>query len=73
MLPSFAPRAPARKALVGNTGFRRYLKIEGHGHFAIGPGKAEADARFDGLFLLRTTGVRRPLRAIATTSLAISS
>ncbi|MGH8621681.1 MAG: IS1634 family transposase, partial [Burkholderiales bacterium] len=30
------------KALVGNTGFRRFLKTEGHGHFAIDTTKAEA-------------------------------
>jgi hypothetical protein len=42
------------KALVGNTGFRRFLKTEGHGHFAIDPAKAEQDARFDGVFVLRT-------------------
>src|SRR5512145_416544 len=39
------------KALVGNSGFRRFLKTEGHGHFAIDPAKAEQDARFDGVFV----------------------
>ena len=34
------------KALVGNTGFRRFLKTEGRGHFAIDQAKAEQDARF---------------------------
>jgi hypothetical protein len=42
------------KALVGNTGFRRFLKTAGRGHFAIDTTKAEADAKFDGVFVLRT-------------------
>ena len=52
------------KALVGNTGFRRFLKTEGHGHFAIDPAKAEADARFDGVFVLRTNTALDPLAAM---------
>ena len=52
------------KALVGNTGFRRFLKTEGHGHFAIDPAKAEADARFDGVFVLRTNTDLDPLAAM---------
>ena len=42
------------KALVANKGFRRFLKTpEGDG-FVIDRAKIEADARFDGLFVLRT-------------------
>jgi transposase len=50
------------KALVGNTGFRRFLKTEGS-HFAIDPAKAEEDARFDGVFVLRTNTDLDPLAA----------
>jgi len=52
------------KALVGNTGFRRFLKTEGHGHFAIDPAKAEQDARFDGVVVLRTNTDLDPLAAM---------
>ena len=52
------------KALVGNTGFRRFLKTEGHGHFAIDMTKAEADAKFDGVFVLRTNTDLDPLAAM---------
>ena len=52
------------KALVGNTGFRRFLKTEGHGHFAIDPAKAEQDASFDGVFVLRTNTDLDPLAAM---------
>jgi hypothetical protein len=51
------------KALVGNTGFRRFLKTEGS-HFAIDPAKTEADARFDGVFVLRTNTDLDPLAAL---------
>ena len=52
------------KALVGNTGFRRFLKTEGDGHFAVDAGKAEQDARFDGVFVLRTNTDLDPLTAM---------
>jgi hypothetical protein len=52
------------KALVGNSGYRRFLKTEGHGHFAIDPAKAEQDARFDGVFVLRTNTGLDPLAAM---------
>jgi hypothetical protein len=42
------------KALVGNKGYRRYLKIEGEGHFAIDEAKLAAEARYDGTWVLRT-------------------
>jgi transposase len=52
------------KALVGNTGFRRFLKTEGDGHFAVDAGKAEQDAKFDGVFVLRTNSDLDPLAAM---------
>src|SRR5579864_866128 len=52
------------KALVGNTGYRRFLKTVGEGHFAIDRSKAEEDARFDGVFVLRTNTDLNPLAAM---------
>lgn len=49
------------KALVGNQGYRRFLKTVGDGHFAIDHTRAEQDARFDGLFVLRTNTDLNPL------------
>jgi Transposase DDE domain len=47
--------ATGAKSLVGNTGYRRFLAApEGDG-FAIDPAKVEADAQFDGIFVLRTS------------------
>jgi Transposase DDE domain len=42
------------KALVGNTGYRRFLADPAGDGFTIDAAKVEADARFDGLFVLRT-------------------
>ena len=58
MLPS-SPRwsasfAKGDKALVGNTGYRRYLKTISDQHFAIDPDKIAEDNKFDGIFVLRT-------------------
>jgi hypothetical protein len=52
------------KALVGNTGYRRFLKTTGKGHFAIDHQKAEDDARFDGIFVLQTNTDLDPLQAM---------
>ena len=52
------------KALVANTGYRRFLKTEGTGHFAIDRTKAEEDAKFDGIFVLRTNTKLDPLQAM---------
>ena len=52
------------KALVGNTGYRRFLTTVGQGHFAIDRAKAEEDARFDGVFVLRTNTELDPLAAM---------
>jgi hypothetical protein len=47
--------AEGGKGLVANTGYRRFLAApEGDG-FAIDPAKVEADAQFDGVFVLRTS------------------
>jgi hypothetical protein len=47
--------AGGAKSLVANTGYRRFLGApEGDG-FAIDPAKVEADAQFDGVFVLRTS------------------
>jgi hypothetical protein len=42
------------KALVGNKGYKRYLKVEGDSHFVIDEAKLEEEARFDGTWVLRT-------------------
>jgi hypothetical protein len=45
------------KRLVGNKGYRRYLKVEGEGHFQIDEAQVKAEARYDGLWVLRTNTV----------------
>ena len=52
------------KALVGNAGYRRFLKTVGEGHFGIDRDKAAEDARFDGVFVLRTNTDLNPLAAM---------
>jgi hypothetical protein len=42
------------KSLVGNKGYRRYLKVQGEGHFQIDEDQLKAEARYDGLWVLRT-------------------
>ncbi len=42
------------KSLVGNKGYRRYLKVAGDGHFAIDEAKVQQEARYDGTWVLRT-------------------
>ena len=46
--------AQGDKALVGNGGYRRFLADRTGEGFTIDPAKVEADARSDGLFVLRT-------------------
>ncbi len=41
------------KALVGNKGFRKYLLVEGK-HFEVDEAKLKEEARYDGLWVLRT-------------------
>jgi transposase len=45
------------KSLVGNKGYRRYLKVQGDNHFAIDEEQIKAEARYDGLWVLRTNTV----------------
>jgi hypothetical protein len=52
------------KSLVGNKGYRRYLKIEGEGHFAIDEAKLAEEARYDGTWVLRTN-TNLPAAAVA--------
>jgi len=51
------------KSLVGNKGYRRFL-AQGEDHFAIDRAKAEEDAKFDGVFVLRTNADLTPLEAM---------
>jgi len=43
------------KSLVGNKGYRRFLKVQGPGHFAIDEAKVAEEARYDGTWVLRTS------------------
>ena len=52
------------KSLVGNKGYRRFLATPGDDHFAIDRAKAEEDAKFDGVFVLRTNADLSPLEAM---------
>src|SRR5262245_36534026 len=56
--------AKGDKALLGNTGYRRFLKTVSGDHFAIDPAKVEEDKRFDGIFVLRTNTDLNPLEAM---------
>jgi len=47
------------KALVGNKGYRRFLKSQG-ARFTIDDAKVDADARYDGLWVLRTNTTLAP-------------
>lgn len=47
------------KALVGNKGYRRFLRSQGT-RFAIDEAKVEADGRYDGLWVLRTNTTLAP-------------
>ena len=53
------------KALIGNSAFRRYLRRAGKGQaFEIDPGKLADEARYDGVFVLRTNARITPLQAV---------
>jgi len=53
------------KALIGNAGLRRYLRTTADGPaFAIDPERVKADARWDGVFVLRTNTRLHPLEAM---------
>ncbi len=49
------------KTLVGNAGYRRYLKTPQGPHFEIDEARIADDARFDGIFVLRTNITLDPL------------
>src|ERR687892_160747 len=51
------------KALVGNAGYRRFLKAPDAG-FTIDETRVAEDARFDGIFVLRTNTSLDPLQAM---------
>ena len=53
------------KALIGNSAYRRYLRKTASGRaFTIDAGKLADEARFDGLFVLRTNARISPLQAV---------
>ncbi len=57
--------AQGDKSLVGNKGFRRFLKTQGE-RFAIDEGKIVEDAQYDGKWVLRTnTGLAMHVAALA--------
>ena len=56
--------AQGDKALVGNSGFRRYLKTVSAEHFAVDETRVAEDARFDGLYVLRTNTKLTPLQVM---------
>jgi hypothetical protein len=47
--------------MVGNKGFRRFLKTADNSHFTIDPERVAAAARFDGLYVIRTNARISPL------------
>jgi len=49
------------KAMVGNKGFRRFLKTADNSHFTIDPERVAAAAKFDGLYVIRTNARISPL------------
>ena len=52
------------KALVGNSGYRRFLKTVGKDGFAIDEARVTEDGKFDGIFVLRTNTDLNPLHAM---------
>ena len=52
-------------AYIGNSAYRRYLRRTGQGQaFEIDPGKLADEARYDGVFVLRTNARVTPLQAM---------
>ena len=49
------------KSIVGNKGFRRFLKTPDNSHFAIDPERVAAAAKFDGIYVIRTNAQISPL------------
>jgi Transposase DDE domain len=53
------------KALIGNSAYRRYLRTTSDSRaFEIDPGKLADEARYDGVFVLRTNARLTPLQAV---------
>src|SRR5215218_4314055 len=52
------------KALIGNSAYRRYLRTTSKKAFEIDPGKLADEARYDGIFVLRTNARITPLQAV---------
>ena len=52
------------KSLVGNSAYRRYLKTPDQQHFTINEARITEDARYDGLYVLRTNTRLHPLNAM---------
>jgi transposase len=52
------------KALVGNSAYRRYLKTPDQQHFTIDEERIAEEARYDGLYVLRTNTQLHPLDAM---------
>src|SRR5215218_9480758 len=52
------------KALIGNSAYRRYLRVTAKKAFEIDIGKVAEEARYDGLFVLRTNARITPLQAV---------
>jgi hypothetical protein len=51
------------KSLVGNKDYRRYLKVEGTGRFALDEKPIKAEARYDGLWVYELTLPTTPKRS----------
>jgi hypothetical protein len=52
------------KSLVGNSAYRRYLKTPDEQHFSIDEARIAEDARYDGLYVLRTNTRLHPLNVM---------
>jgi hypothetical protein len=52
------------KGLVGNAGYRRFLAAPKNGPFEIDPARVTEDARFDGIYVLRTNS-KLPVLSVA--------
>src|SRR5919205_629364 len=52
------------KALIGNSAYRRYLRRIGKHAFEIDIGKLAEEARYNGIFMLRTNARITPLQAV---------
>ena len=61
------------KALVSNKGFRRFVKTIASGNFSIDYDRVAADAKFDGLFVLRTNTRLSALQVVLRTNTRLSA